>query len=105
MIILLCLGVGIIGFVAGWKYREYTAQRILKAVFKDVVENIASNVVEVWIERHNDVFYVYNKETGEFLAQGSSSAEVTEALQKAHPTKSFTTNRDRAIELGYIDDL
>lgn len=104
MTLLLCAVVGAVCFVGGWKYREYTARVLLKAVLQEMKNDIASNVVEVTIEKHNDTFYVYNKETGEFLAQGATGTEVNDLLSKAYPTKSFTTDRKKAVELGYVNE-
>lgn len=74
----------IIGFLIGWKIREYTAVRKFHKMMKEVDEQPTkpTNKISVKIERSGKMFYLYNLETDEFLTQGYSKEEIQENLKK-----------------------
>lgn len=62
------------------------------------------NIVQVKIERNGDIFYLYNLETHEFLAQGKSKDEIQEFLKLRFGNKftvSFHATSDNIKEVGF----
>jgi len=46
-------------------------------------------MIHITIEKHADMLFVYNKESQEFMGQGSTMKEVNEVLEKRYPGKLF----------------
>lgn len=98
-------------FILGWKFREYTAVRKMtkllnskKSEDEDDEEEEEVNKVPVRIERNGDMFYLYNLETQEFLAQGKSKDEIQELLKLRFGNKftvSFHATPDNIKEVGF----
>jgi hypothetical protein len=47
------------------------------------------------------MFYVYDRETNEFMAQGSSKDEVETNLRKRYPGKSFGCSESILSQTGF----
>ena len=90
--------VWIMGAVYGWYARERQARRTIDRFFSYVEENIDEQVndlvIPIKIDRHSGVFYVYNKETEEFLGQGNSRKELEINLAKRFPDKKFAADKE-----------
>lgn len=97
--------VWVVAFVFGWVMREYTAMRkvdrLLKNLEKDLSEKVMENVVHVIIERTETGFYVYNKETKEFMAQGVTRLDLETNLDKRYPGKKFAASDSNLKEVGF----
>jgi hypothetical protein len=93
------------GAVAGWRAREQHAKNVTEKFIEYLQESgqqeDEENVVQINIEKHNDVFYVYDKETHEFMAQGSSKDEVETNLKKRYPGKSFGCSESILSQTGF----
>lgn len=78
-----------IGFIVGWRYREYVAgKRIIK--LNGEIRNLMNKmVIPIYVKTIENQVYVYNTDTNQFLAQGSNLAEVTEKLTAMFPNKLF----------------
>ena len=62
-----------------------------------------SNKLTVKIEKNNDIFYLYNMETDEFLTQGSSKEEIQENLKKrfGNVDMAFHATSENVKEVGF----
>lgn len=107
-IVLLIIGVAIVSFVTGWNAREYRAKVYLRGVekrmqhtFSNMVQEAIKNTVEIEITRQGDMFYVYNKKTGEFLAQGVKHDDIADVLGKRFPEVTFVANPSDLEKVGY----
>lgn len=92
------------GAVAGWKAREEHARQITEKFIEHMqgsLQGVEESVVQISIEKHNDMFYVYDKETNEFMAQGSTQKEVENNLQKRYPGKRFGCNASNLSQTGF----
>lgn len=96
------------GFVGGWKYREYVANRQMAAIqqavmdhMKEQAEENAKRTVEITVRREGDQFFVYNRETDEFLVQGNNHKDISNALNARFPNKVFVANREELKQVGY----
>jgi len=98
----------VVGFVGGWKYREIVAQRQMAAIRKAVAqylheqaEDVSKRTIEIVVRREGEQFFVYNKETDEFLAQGTTHQQISDALNSRFPGKIFVANKEDLKEMGY----
>jgi vancomycin resistance protein YoaR len=73
---------------------------ILREDLEAVSKKIKETIVNVNIERHGDMFYVFEKETDNFVAQGKTMAEIKEVMQKRFPKKTFVATEDHIKESG-----
>ena len=93
------------GAVAGWRAREQHAKNVTEKFIEHIQNSVQQedeeNVVQINIEKHNAVFYVYDKETHEFMAQGSSKDEVETNLKKRYPGKSFGCSESILSQTGF----
>lgn len=105
--IFIIIAVAVIGFVLGWKAREYMAMRFIdryQKMFEQAAVSEVANTVMIEIQREGDQFYIYNKETGEFLAQGTNHSEVSAILGDRFPSKRFTAMPQNLKDVGYKHD-
>jgi len=99
--------IAIFGFIfIGWKLRECYAQyqlhRLLKTVQTiDEIEPQKIPKIKVLIERNKDMFYLYNKETDVFLAQGTNRKEIQTYLEKTYPNTSFQADMDNVKKVKF----
>jgi len=91
-------------FILGWKLREYTAVRKITKIMQEIDKKPEeSNKLTVKIEKNNDIFYLYNMETDEFLTQGSSKEEIQENLKKrfGNVDMAFHATSENVKEVGF----
>lgn len=87
------IAIAALGFIIGWwareKYAMHVVSTIVKKAKEEYLEDVKSSVVNVLVEKANDVFYIYAKEDGTFLAQGKNIDELTDILNERFPGKMF----------------
>ena len=90
------------GAVSGWKAREEHARQITEKFIDHLQQSQEDDdTIQITIEKHNDVFYVYDRQTNEFMAQGSSKDEVENNLRKRYPGKSFGCSESNLSQTGF----
>jgi len=93
------------GAVSGWKAREEHAKNVTEKLINHLQESVErqveESVIHITIEKHNEMFYVYDRETNEFMAQGSSKDEVETNLQKRYPGKRFGCAESNLSQTGF----
>jgi hypothetical protein len=86
------------GMVYGWYARERQAKRTIDRFFSEVEETVGEqvndSVIPIKIEQHSGVFYVYNKDTEEFMGQGNTRRELEVNLAKRFPDKKFAADKE-----------
>lgn len=96
---LLLVVVWIMGAVYGWCARERHAKRsidkFMMHVEETVAEHIDESVIHINIEKHNGTFFVYKKDTSEFMGQGKTKQELEEVLAKRYPDKKFAADKEK----------
>ena len=102
------IAVFIAGIVYGWGLRERHAKRIADSLLKELESDIDSKMQEhkkslipIKIERHKDVFYVFNNETDDFMGQGATKEELESVLASRFPGKRFMALPDNLKEMGF----
>lgn len=94
---LLWVVIWILGAVYGWYARERQARKTIDRFITQVVgeqPDTETSRIHVTIERHNGVFYVYDKDNNEFMAQGSTRKELEINLAKRYPNMHFAATSE-----------
>lgn len=69
-------------------------------MFKNAKQEEHDDWVILNVEKHEDMFYLY-EESGKFVAQGRSRKELVEILQKIYPNNGVRIYSDNAEEIGF----
>lgn len=94
-------------FLAGYWYRGYVAKRIVEQYQQSILkaaQTIQKFSVHLHIQKQGDMFFAYNADTNEFLAQGENHSQISETLKSRFPDKIFTADIDNLKEVGYYHD-
>jgi predicted negative regulator of RcsB-dependent stress response len=97
--------VWIMGAVSGWNAREKHAKTQVEKHFKHIqefVEEQEEEQIHIIIEKHNDMLFVYDKETKQFMAQGTSKEDVEKVLVERFPGKRFACPESILKEVGFL---
>jgi len=89
------------GSVAGWNAREKHAKKQVERHFEQLLEQ-QEEKIHIIIEKHNDILYVYDKDTKQFMAQGSSKEDVEKVLVERFPGKRFACPESILKEVGFL---
>ena len=95
--------VWVMGAVSGWNAREKHARKITQQFLETMQQSVQEDdsVIHITIEKHNNVFYVYDRDTNEFMAQGNTQSEVETNLRKRFPGKTFGCAESVLTETGF----
>jgi len=99
-------------FIAGWYARQWFAVLRLNYLLKehnidlpDFKQEIKSDTsipeLKIKIEKHKDVFYVYDANTDKFLAQGATRIACVDKLTKDYPTFNIVADPNNTNEVGF----
>jgi hypothetical protein len=97
--------VWMMGAVSGWNARERHAKTQVEKHFQNIqefVEEQEEEQIHIIIEKHNDMLYVYDKDTKQFMAQGSSKEDVEKILVERFPGKRFACQESILKEVGFL---
>jgi hypothetical protein len=94
--------VWVMGAVSGWNAREKHAKQQMEKFFERVDEANEEELLHIIIEKHNDMLFVYNKDTKQFMAQGSSQEAVEKVLVERFPGKRFACPESILKEVGFL---
>lgn len=96
MDILIILALIFFGFTLGELYSQFKFMRILKKMAmdegidideeiekrKNLAEEMVNQVARLEVEEHNNVLYLYHRETHDFVCQGKSLEELATLAQQ-----------------------
>jgi predicted negative regulator of RcsB-dependent stress response len=97
--------VWVMGAVSGWNARERHAKTQVEKHFQQIqefVEEQEEEQIHIIIEKHNDMLFVYDKETKQFMAQGTSKEAVEKVLVERFPGKRFACPESILKEVGFL---
>jgi hypothetical protein len=81
------------GLLIGWYAREWYAMRKIENLMNNFGDNMLDEfkkkVIDITIEKSGDLFYVYKKDDGTFLAQGHDIDKLSDILVEKFPGKIF----------------
>lgn len=94
-----------LGFLSGWIQRERSAQKRVEQFLdrweQQTTEEVENNTIKINIEKHNNVFYVYDSEKNQFMGQGDTRATLEKALAQKFPGKRFLAEPENLKEVGF----
>lgn len=96
-------------FIGGWYFRQWIAVLRIKHILEEndgkfpVIKKSKSDVPELMIkiEKHKDIFYVFENETDKFLTQGATRAECVEKLAKMYTEINIVADPNNVKEVGF----
>lgn len=84
--------------VTVWYYMHQMAKHIdLEKLAEKLVEKSTEIALVVRIEQHADMYYVYEDDTNQFLAQGKNYVEVEPLLLKASNGRNILARGNREV--------
>lgn len=96
------------GFVVTWfvlriaqKYLE-AKNEVLKEEIEELQKKVKDRFIHVNIEKHGSVYYLFEKETDRFIAQGSTMEELTAHCESRFKNKVVFANDDELKSAGLI---
>jgi hypothetical protein len=78
-----------LGTVYGWMLHQKMIVTRIKNLMANISDVVDKEVIQINIEKHGDMVYVYNRETKQFMAQGKTREELEEILLQKFPGKRF----------------
>lgn len=90
----------VVGVHNGWKAREAVAKKMLKRLAGNVEKVV--EIVHITIEKHDNHFYVFQKDTNKFLTQADTKEALEKNLFELFPGKRFAMSEENMREIGFI---
>ena len=96
LVLLFAIVIFILGGVHGWNLRERYANHLLQKLANHIIEEQVSSddLIQITVEKHNNTLFVYKKEDGQFMVQGTSYKELNDALENRFPGKRFACSEE-----------
>jgi hypothetical protein len=104
LIIVTCILIYIVAFKRGYEYREKEARDSISKTIDNLEKEFLDSVVVVKLEKVEDIFFVYDDKTNEFMAQGKSHEELAKTLKTRFPNKRFVASGENLREVGLPDE-
>ena len=102
IIFIICVTFLFLGFNLGWHAREKAAERMVNKFIDQLqAEQEEVETININIEKHNDTYYVYDKDKNSFMGQANNRKELEEVLGKRFPGKRFLADRENLKEVGF----
>ncbi len=73
---------------------------LLLEKIKEHNDQVLNSIIHVEIEKHNDVFYLFEKDTHRFIAQGTNFEEVKKNCEIRFKDKAVVANEDQLEQFG-----
>jgi hypothetical protein len=96
LVLLFAIVIFILGGMYGWGLRERYANHLLQKLAKHIIEEQVSSddLIQIIVEKHNNTLFIYKKEDGQFMVQGTSFKELNDALENRFPGKRFACSEE-----------
>ena len=92
------------GIIIGWWLREFTAAVKMRHIMQSI-ETHSKSVVRIRIERTDNMLYIYNMDTNEFIAQGKTRNLVERNLKERFPDTVFAATDENLREVFSNDSV
>jgi len=93
----------LLGVIIGWygrvAYAIYQVKQFALQMKLQENGDVDKPRVQVNIEKKDDVYYVYDRQTDVFLAQGKTVDEINAILEKSFPNVSFVADYEHMAGL------
>ena len=88
-------------FMKVWQTYLIAKNEELEAQIKDLTQKVKDQIIHVNIEKHGNVFYLFEKDTNRFIAQGSNFEEVKNHCETRFKNKSVVADEAQMDQLGF----
>lgn len=88
-------------FMKVWETYLIAKNEALAEQVKEMTKQIKEQIIHVNIEKHGEVFYLFEKDTNRFIAQGATFEEVKEHCQTRFKNKSVIADETQMEQLGF----
>jgi hypothetical protein len=83
-----------------WQKYLTAKNEALVEQIKDMQTQIKNSIILVEIEKHDDIFYLYDKDTREFIAQGTNFDEIRERCKTRFKDRAVVADEVQMEQLG-----
>ena len=80
---------GILVYRALIAYAAYALEKKIDKKVSELMSEMKKSMIDSKIEMANGIYYLYNRDTNEFLAQGATFEELEKAARSKYPNKMF----------------
>jgi hypothetical protein len=84
-----------------WETYLIAKNEALEEQVKEMTRQIKEQIIHVNIEKHGGVFYLFEKDTNRFIAQGTNFEEVKEHCEARFKGKSVVGDETQMEQLGF----
>ena len=84
----------VVGFLAGWKFRESYAKFIVKQIMHNKLNTLTESVMNIEVVKANQQFYIYNSATNAFIVQVKSKEELFDYFADKYPEKTVMMKKE-----------
>lgn len=88
-------------FMKVWEKYLLAKNQLLEEQIKEMTAQIKEQIIHVNIEKHGSVFYLFEKDTNRFIAQGTNFEEVVLHCQTRFKNKSVIADEVQMDQLGF----
>jgi len=74
---------------------------VLREQLEEVTKKVKDTIIHVNIEKHGDVFYLFEKDTDRFIAQGTTFEEVKQHCLTRFKNKNVVADESQMNQLGF----
>ncbi len=95
-------GALIVGFFAGWQFRELWAMRQVRLLLQEgqlQVKEEDEERTKMRLEFNSGTIFAYSEEDGSFIAQGADLNALDRAIQARFPGRKFSVKEDNLNEM------
>jgi hypothetical protein len=83
-----------------WEKYLTAKNEALVEQIKDMQAQMKNSIIQVEIEKHEGMFYLFEKDTHQFIAQGSNFDEVREHCKTRFKDRAVVANEEQMEQLG-----
>ena len=83
-----------------WQKYLTAKNEALVEQIKDMQTQMKNSIILVEIEKHDDIFYLYDKDTREFIAQGTNFDEIRERCKTRFKDRAVVADESQMEQLG-----
>lgn len=88
-------------FMKVWQTYLIAKNEELEEQIKDLTKKVKENIIHVNIEKHGSVFYLFEKDTNRFIAQGSNFEEVKKHCETRFKDKAVVADETQMEQIGF----
>ncbi len=83
-----------------WQKYVTAKNEALVEQIKDMQAQMKNSIILVEIEKHDDIFYLYDKDTREFIAQGANFDEIRERCKTRFKDRAVVADESQMEQFG-----